>query len=141
MPEPPVDLRRLLIGVVLTVLAFDMCFWNIDDTPGFSLAVFVLLLAGIILANRVAPFKRRTTGLLLALLAGAAVAATIETGITNSFSLIFLIVALSGDSFFSDLESAWGRWLSQVVALLETPGCEDGRHLRRVQKIHTLTGR
>jgi len=55
-------------------------------------------------------------------MAGAAVAAAIETGVTNTFVLLILIIALAGDTFFLEIESTLGRWLSQIVALLFAPG-------------------
>jgi len=120
--EPPVRLPRLLLGLALAVAIFDLCFWSADAQPGFSLAVFFCALAGIILGNRESPGGRRTTRLLLALLAGAAVAAAIETGVTNTFVLLILIIALAGDTFFNDVETPWGRWHSQGVALVLAPG-------------------
>jgi len=119
--EPPVRLPRLLLGLALAVAIFDLCFWG-ASAMGFSLAVFALALAGIILGNRESTGKRRSTGLLLALLFGAALAAIFETGVTNTLVLIILIVALAGETFFGAIESSWGRWLSQVVALEFAPG-------------------
>jgi len=121
-PEPPVHLPRLLLGLALAVAIFDLCFWGADATPGFSVAVFFLALAGIILGNRESSGGRRTARLLLALLAGGAVAAAIETGVTNTLVLLILIVALAGETFFSEIESPWGRWLSQYAALVRAPG-------------------
>ena len=100
---------------------FDLCFWG-ADSMGFSVAVFVLALAGIILGNRESQGGTRRGRLILALLAGAAVAAAIETGVTNTFVLLILIVALAGETFFGEVESPWGRWLSQCVALVFAPG-------------------
>ena len=119
--EPPVRLPRLLLGLALAVAIFDLCFWG-GDNWGFSVAVFFASLAGIILGNRESVGGRRTTRLLIALLAGAFVAASIETGITNTLVLLTLIVALAGETFFSEVESPWGRWLSQCVALVLAPG-------------------
>jgi MFS family permease len=120
-PEPPVRLPRLLLGLALAVAIFDLCFWGIN-VWGFSVAVFFPALAGIILGNRESLGGRRTTSLLMVLLAGAAVAAAIETSITNTFVLLALIIALAGDTFFRDIESAWGRWHSQAIALAFAPG-------------------
>jgi MFS family permease len=117
----PVRLPRLLLGLALAVVIFDFCFWGITGW-GFSVAVFFPALAGIILGNRESPGGRRTTRLLLALLAGAAVAATIETGVTNTFVLLILSIAIAGDTFFQDVETPWGRWLSQAIALVFAPG-------------------
>jgi hypothetical protein len=36
--------------------------------------------------------------------------------------LLILTLALAGDTFFTDVESPWGRWLSQGVAMLRAPG-------------------
>src|ERR1019366_9309604 len=63
-----------------------------------------------------------TIRLLLALLAGAAVAAALETCVTNTLVLLALIIALAGDTFFRNIESAWGRWHSQAIAILFAPG-------------------
>ncbi len=62
------------------------------------------------------------TRLLLTLFAGALVAATIETGVTNTIVLLVVIIAIAGDTFFVDIESASGRWHSQAVALIFAPG-------------------
>ena len=120
-PGPPIRLPRLLIGLALAVAIFDLCFWG-ADSMGFSVAVFVLALAGIILGNRESQVGTKRGRLILALLAGAAVAAAIETGVTNTFVLLILIVALAGETFFGEVESPWGRWLSQCVALVFAPG-------------------
>jgi hypothetical protein len=87
-----------------------------------SVALFFAALAGLILGKRESTIGRPTTRLLLALMAGALVAAVIETGITNTLVLLTLIVAIAGDTFFGDIESPWGRWLPQVVALVFAPG-------------------
>ena len=121
-PEPPIRLPRLLLGLALGVAITDVCFWSAKDTPGLSVAVFALTLGGIILGNREGASKKRTTRLLVALLAGAAVAAAVETGCTNTIVLLTLIIALAGETFFSDVESPWGRWLSQCGALFFAPG-------------------
>ena len=118
--EPPVRLPRLLLGLALGVAIFDLCFWGVDSM-GFSVAVFSIVLAGIILGNRESR-GGTLTFVLLALLAVAAVAATIETGITNTLVLLMLIIALAGETFFGQIISPWGRWLSQCVALIFAPG-------------------
>lgn len=120
-PEPLVRLPRLLLGLALAVAIFDLCFWGVDAQPGFSVSVFSLALTGIILGNRESWGGKYTT-LLLALLAGGAIAAAIETSVTNSLVLLILIVVLAGETFFGAIESAWGRWLSQSVALVFAPG-------------------
>jgi hypothetical protein len=118
--EPPVRLPRLLLGLALAVAFFDLCFWNIDSL-GLSLGVFCLALAGAILTNRESRVGK-LANFMLFLLAGAALAAAIETGITNFFVLLSLIIALAGETFFREIQTAWGRWLSQVVALIFAPG-------------------
>jgi hypothetical protein len=119
--EPPFELRKVLLGLILVVAAFDLCFWNVNGM-GFSVAVFVPVLAAAILANREAPGWRPSTVIICALLAGACWAAAIETGTTNTLVLLILVVALAGDSYFENAEVAWGRWASQVIALAFAPG-------------------
>jgi hypothetical protein len=102
-------------------VAFDSCFWCVNSL-GFSLAVFVAALAAIILASRSPLRWTWSTKLILALLAGAVMAAVLETGTTNVLVLLTLILALAGDTFFADVESPWGRVLSQVVAMVRAPG-------------------
>ena len=116
-PEPPVRLPRLLLGLALAVAIFDVCFWNIEFL-GFSVVVFVIALAGIILHNRESRDGKGKARLILALLVGAVVAAAIETSITNTLALLILIIALAGETFFSDIEPSWSRWLSQGIALI-----------------------
>jgi hypothetical protein len=119
--EPPVHLSRLLSGLMVTIVAFDSCFWNVNSM-GLSVAVFVVILAGVILANRqTLPGKLSVRGILI-LLAGGALGAAIETGITNTLVLLILIIVLAGQTYFQSVESMWGRWLSQVVALVRAPG-------------------
>jgi hypothetical protein len=118
--EPVIRLPRLLLGLALAVAVFDLCFWG-ANSMGFSVAVFVLALAGIILGNREIPGGKYTV-LLLGLLIGSAFAATVETGVTNTLVLLILIVTLAGESYFRGIESMWGRLLSQFVALLFAPG-------------------
>ena len=100
---------------------FDLCFWDIDASPGLSLGVFVSALAGIILGNRESR-RGNCTAALVILLGGAALAAAIETGVTNTLVLLILLVALGGETYFRNIESPWGRWLSQGVALIFAPG-------------------
>jgi hypothetical protein len=119
--EPPVRLSRLLLGLALAVAFFDICFWKIG-TVGFSFGLFFLVLTGIVLMCREPLRMKRSTWLILALLLGATWAAMIETCITNTFVLLALILALAGDTYFSDVDSPWGRWLSQLVALTRAPG-------------------
>lgn len=119
--KPPVRLPRLLLGLALAVGIFDLCFWG-ASAMGFSLAVYALVLAGIIMGNRESMSRSRRAVLLIALLFGAALAATIETGVTNTFVLLILVVALAGETFFGEIESQWGRWLSQCIALVFAPG-------------------
>ena len=121
-PEPPLALPRLLVSLALAVALFDFCFWNIASWPGFSFAVFFPVLAGIILVNRQPTQFTHRTWILVALLAGASGEAAIETCLTNNIVLFVLIAALAGESYFTDVASAWGRWLSQGVALLFAPG-------------------
>lgn len=118
---PPVRLPRLLLGLALAVAIFDLCFWQIDNTPGLSVAIFFAALVGIVLGNRESG-GGKYTALLMVLLIGAVFAAVIETGITNTLVLLILIIVLAGETFFNDVESSWGRWLSQVVALVFAPG-------------------
>ena len=122
LPEPPVHLARLLLGLIVAVAAFDACFWRADAQPGLSVAVFCTVLAGVILCNRARSAGRRSSGWLVALLGGAIVAATIETGVTNTFVLLALVVALAGETYFLAADTSWGRWLSQCVALVFAPG-------------------
>jgi hypothetical protein len=120
VPEPPVHLTRLLLSLALTVLVFDFCFWNVNGM-GLSVAVFVLVFAGIILGNREVGARSRSTFLLLMLFAGAVLATAIETSVTNTLVLLMLTLAVAGDTFFHDLGSASGRWLSQAAAWICAP--------------------
>lgn len=118
--EPPVRLRRLLLGLAIAVAMFDLCFWD-ASAMGFSVAVFFAALAGIIMGNRESRGGKYTT-VLLALLAGSAVVAAVETGVINTLVLLILIIVLAGETFFGEIESPWGRWFSQGVALVFAPG-------------------
>ncbi len=121
MAEPPVYLGRILLGLIVSVATFDLCFWT-SDPFGFSLAIFFPVLTGIVLANRSAPRWPWTTKLLLILLAGAAFAAVLETGFVNVLVLLLLTGALAGDTYYTEVASPWGRWLSQAISLLRAPG-------------------
>jgi hypothetical protein len=118
--EPPHSLPRILLGLIAVVAAFDICFWG-ANAMGFSVAVFVPVLASVILANRENPWRRSTVAILV-LLAGACVAAAIESGTTNTISLLVLVVALAGDSYYDPADPAWSRWYSQLLALTLAPG-------------------
>jgi len=121
LPEPPLHMGRLLIGLAIAVAAYDICFWKVH-TWGFSVAVFFPVLAGMILINRESLGRKRTTGLaLFGLLVGAAVAAAIETCFTNTMVLLGLTVALAGDTYFLETKEIWGRWISQGIAMLCAP--------------------
>jgi hypothetical protein len=119
--EPPYSLPRILLGVVLAVATFDLCFWGANGM-GFSVAVFTAVLAAVILANREKLPWRRTTLVLGMLLAGGCWAAVVEAGTTNTIVLIILTIALAGDTYFDKVEAAWARWFSQFVALVFAPG-------------------
>jgi hypothetical protein len=121
LPEPPAHLTRLLLLLLLAVVAFDSCFWQIQSF-GFSVAVFFAVLAGVIVASCESVRWTFTTVVLLTLLAGACVAAAFETGVTNTFVLLALTAALAGDVHFVGVGSCWGRWLSQYAALVRAPG-------------------
>jgi hypothetical protein len=118
--EPPHSLPRILLGLIAVVIAFDVCFWGISAL-GFSVGVFVPVLAAAIVANRENSW-RRSSGAICVLLAGACWAAMIETGTTNTLSLMVLILALAGDSYFDLAHPAWSRWYSQVLAMVFAPG-------------------
>ena len=117
----PVRLPRLVGSLAGAVALFDACFWQVRGM-GLSLAVFFAGLTGIILANRENRRGRRTIRVLLLLMAGAVVAAVIETGAPNLLALLVLVVAIAGETFFREVDSPWGRWLSQGIALLRAPG-------------------
>jgi hypothetical protein len=121
IPEPPMHLSRLLLGLAFAVGIFDLCFWNITSL-GFSLALFSLVFAAIILGNREVPRPGQIARIILALLAGAAFAAVIETGATNIIVLLVLLIALAGHTYFTRADTIWGRGFSQIVALLFAPG-------------------
>ena len=121
VPEAPPRLGRLLLCMAIVVAAFDCCFWRVN-AMGFSVGVFALALAGVILVYRAGWARRPSSLFILVLLAGAAAAAMIETSITNTISLLILTILLAGDTWFSAVESPWGRWLSQGVACLMAPG-------------------
>ncbi len=115
------NLARLVLGLLLAVATFDLCFWKIHSL-GLSLSLFTLVLAGIILNNRVGSDGKRTLRFLFALLAGAVIAAALETGVTNMLVLMVLVVALAGHTFFTEAGSLWGKWISQGIAMLFAPG-------------------
>jgi hypothetical protein len=121
-PEPPVRLRRLIAALVIAVAAFDICFWKIGAEPGLSLGVFFVALAGCIRLAREKSSGGRSSLLIVLLLLGAATQTAIETGITNTLVLLILTVVLAGHTYFGDIGSWGGRWLSQVVALILAPG-------------------
>jgi hypothetical protein len=118
--EPPHSVPRILLGLILVVAAFDVCFWGASGM-GLSVAVFIPLLAGAILMNRENPWRRSTVAI-LALLAGACFATMIETGTTNTLALLVLVLALAGDSYYNPADPAWTRWYSQCLALAFAPG-------------------
>jgi Domain of unknown function (DUF4153) len=119
--EPPVRLPRVIFGLALAVAVCDLCFWSLDVTPGFSVAVFFLALTGIILGNR-EERGGKYAALMMCLMAGAIFEAAVETCITNTLVLLALTIALAGETYFRRVESFWGRWLSQMVALIFAPG-------------------
>jgi hypothetical protein len=116
---PPVRLLRLMAGLLLAVVAFDFCFWNLKSGVGASFGLFAVFLAAIILFNRERPFSR-ATAVVLGLLALAVAGSVIETGFTNSVVVVTLLLVLAGQTFFGGAE-LWGRWLAQLVALAFAP--------------------
>jgi hypothetical protein len=114
-------LPRLIGALGLAVAAFDLCFWKVPAF-GLSVPVFFLALAGVTLAVRGKETWKRSTHWTLALLAGATVAAIFETGCSNTLVFLILILMLAGDTYFVGIDSAWGRGLSQLVALIRAPG-------------------
>jgi hypothetical protein len=120
--EPPYSLPRIFLGLLLTVAACDYVFLNGHTIGGLALTVFVPVWAGAILFNRSGWTRRRSTLAIGALLAGACLAAAIESGYLNVLVLLILVVALAGDSFFETGAAVWARWFNQVVALVFAPG-------------------
>ena len=119
--EKTARLVPLFGGLAASIVAFDACFWQVQ-VLGFSLAVFVIVLAGVILTSRNAQLRNPSLRLVLLLLAGALGATVIETGTTNSLVLLSLILVLTGETHFQGVASHWGRALSQIVALVRAPG-------------------
>jgi hypothetical protein len=119
--EPPFQLRRVLLGMVMAAALADVCFWNVNGA-GFSVGLFFPALAMVILLSRKDVNCTRMTVLLYALLAGASLAAMIESGIANIIVLVVLIVAIAGNSYFTAFENPWARWYAQSVALALAPG-------------------
>ena len=119
--EPPVRLPRLMLGLAIAVATCDISFWGAKNM-GFSIAVFFLTLAGIVMSNRESSAWRQGTLLIAVLLVVAAFATVMEAGFTNTVVLLTLVLVLSGQTYFNDLTTVWGRWLSQLVALIAAPG-------------------
>jgi hypothetical protein len=119
--EPPFQLRRVLLGMVMAAAIADVCFWNVNGA-GFSVGLFFPAVALVILLSRKEVNWTRMTVLLYALLAGASLAAMIESGIANIIALVVLLIAIAGNSYFTAFESPWARWYAQSVALALAPG-------------------
>jgi hypothetical protein len=106
--EPPVHLPQLLVSLVLVVAVFDFCFWDVKGM-GLSVAVFFTISTGIFLAHCKNTTPQRTLWFLVALLAGAVLATAIESGVTNTFVLLILTIAVAGENSFGQIDSSWGR--------------------------------
>ena len=119
---PPTRLIRLLVGLAVTVFVFDVCFWGVASL-GFSVGIFALMLAGVILLNRDEIRWTATVISLMLLLFGAIYAAFLETGTTNILSLSILLLALAGHSYYGRIESPWGRLFSEVLSLCRADRC------------------
>ena len=83
---------------------------------------FPLVLAGIILVNRVRLSERRTAQVLLVLLLVAAIATVVETGVTNVLVLLTLIIALAGETFFTTSNRSGADCSRRGSRLLFAPG-------------------
>ncbi len=121
LPEPPANLPRLLLSLAVVVVSFDVFLWN-TNAAGIGVVLFFLTLIGFILANREGLRWTATMPWLSALTLGAAVAGTWEISFASAIILLTLLTWWAGETFFKDVESPWGRGLSQVVALLRAPG-------------------
>ena len=117
-----VKLGGLLGGLVMIILASDLCFWNRHDTPGLSVGVFFTVLAAGILFNRAGKDHSTASRIMGLLLAGSILEAAIETGFTNTVMLLVLTIAWAGDTYFTEVASLAGRCLSQAVAMARAPG-------------------
>jgi hypothetical protein len=120
--EPAPALGRILGGTAFIVAVFDFCFWHLDDTPGSSVAVFFAAVAAIIGFNRLGRPLRFTGRLILLLLAASLLETVVETGFTNAITLIILIVAWAGETYFTSRSSFWHRLIAQASALAIAPG-------------------
>lgn len=114
------DRRFLTIAAAIlsVTVAADFLFWY--ETPGVSLAIFVVVLAITIFAN--AP-KRWSNGALLAaaLLFGAAAQSAVEISFSNILVILVLLVVLMGEEFFASLPAGWPRWSEAVWSSVKTP--------------------
>ena len=119
--EPPLSLPPLLAGLAAVVVLFDNCFWH-ASALGLSEAVFFGGLTAIILWLRKRQTRPRISRTWLLLLMGTAGAATIQTGTVNTALFLTLLIAVAGDTYFTERTSLWDRGLLQISALVRAPG-------------------
>ena len=119
-PRPIEPLLPTLAAAAAATLAGDFLLW--PATPGISLAIFVAVLAALLLAHRASKGIGPRVWFAAALLLGASVQATIEICLTNVAVLIALLLVLIGESSFLKLPAGWARWWEAFVAMLAAPG-------------------
>ena len=118
----PARLLRSALLLVLGLVLFDACWWNLTRyTPGLSVPVFFVGCAVLTV------FARRSDGLsfrarlLLFLLGGSVIAGAINTSCTNTISFFLLTFALAAELQFPALEQFAERCHAQFRALLLAP--------------------
>ena len=122
VPQSSVTKSRLfsiVTSILVITFAADFLFWFV--TPGLSLALFVLVLTGAVMANRKTRELHKGEIFVVLLICGAAIQAAVEISFSNVLTLVVLLVILNGEAFFHELSPGWPRWSESIWSFVKTP--------------------
>ncbi len=122
-PRALADGERLwptCVSAGIVMMLGDFLLWGF--APGLSLAVFAVVMAGmLLLRNGRAVLKPRVLIPFFLLLASA-VQTAIEISFTNCAVIAALFAVLMGELYFSKLAAGWARWSESIIAWVGGPG-------------------
>lgn len=117
--EPGFHPSRVIIPAGLFTLTADILFWK--SSPGVSVGIFFLFIAALLITFR----RGQTLSKLTLVIAGAILAACIQSAVEISFSngivLIALTLLLAGECYQPHLQSLWGKWSEAIYRMAIAP--------------------
>lgn len=104
----------------LLTWAADFLFWKLD--PGISVAIYVCVVAGVIIALNSRASRSRLLLPAAVLLILSSWATAFEISLTNICVLGSLLAVIFGEALYPALAGRWARWTESLVAWAMAPG-------------------